>query len=169
MTVAVGADIESGCGKCGDVWHVVVAMVEAEIAKVQCKECNATHKYKPVGEAKAKAAKAKAKPKKKTTTRKRTTKKTAEPELPEAPRVEANDKPSQKYSIKGQYELGDRIDHPTFGQGVVDGLPAPGKVDVYFDDGRKTLAAAKPPSQLEAGGRARPLSGNDSGSGSSVM
>ena len=30
----VGQDIESICGKCGDVWHVVVAMNGTAIAKV---------------------------------------------------------------------------------------------------------------------------------------
>ena len=37
MTPAVGADIESLCSKCGDVWHVVVAKVGEEIVRVICK------------------------------------------------------------------------------------------------------------------------------------
>ena len=168
---AVGEDIESVCGKCGDVWHVVVAMVETDIAKVECKECKATHKYKPTGEAKKKADEEKKAAKKKTTKKKTTRKprKSAEPALPEGPRAEANDKPPQKYSIKGSFEIGDRVEHPSFGEGVVDGLPAPGKIEVYFTDGRKTLAAAKPESKLEAGGRAAPIIGDGSNTGSSVM
>ena len=34
MTARVGADIEALCSKCGDVWHVVVAMVGPEIVRV---------------------------------------------------------------------------------------------------------------------------------------
>src|SRR5262249_56275409 len=49
MTAPVGADIESICSKCGDVWHVVVAKVGEKIAKVQCKQCNGLHRYKPPG------------------------------------------------------------------------------------------------------------------------
>jgi hypothetical protein len=49
MTVGVGADIEALCAKCGDVWHVVVAKDnKGRIAKVQCKQCQGYHRYKPV-------------------------------------------------------------------------------------------------------------------------
>ena len=61
MTAAVGADIESICSKCGDVWHVVVAKVGEKIAKVQCKECHSFHRYKaPGGRAAVRAAPAEA-------------------------------------------------------------------------------------------------------------
>ena len=46
MTPAVGADIESLCSKCGDVWHVVVAKVGEEIVRVICKECGGQHRYR---------------------------------------------------------------------------------------------------------------------------
>ena len=42
VSLPVGKDIESICGKCGDVWHVVVAKMGEQIAKVQCKQCGAT-------------------------------------------------------------------------------------------------------------------------------
>ena len=35
MSYPVGADIEALCGKCGDTWHVVVALVNGKIAKVE--------------------------------------------------------------------------------------------------------------------------------------
>ena len=46
MSAAVGADVEALCSKCGDVWHVVVAKVGAQIVKVQCKQCGGYHRYK---------------------------------------------------------------------------------------------------------------------------
>jgi hypothetical protein len=48
MSAAVGADIESLCSKCGDVWHVVVAKDGEKIVKVLCKQCGGYHRYKPV-------------------------------------------------------------------------------------------------------------------------
>ncbi len=35
----VGSDIEAVCKKCGDVWHVVIALADRVIAKVECREC----------------------------------------------------------------------------------------------------------------------------------
>ena len=46
MTPAVGADIESLCSKCGDVWHVIEAKVGDDIVRVLCKECGKQHRYK---------------------------------------------------------------------------------------------------------------------------
>jgi hypothetical protein len=147
MSAEVGADVESICSKCGDVWHVVVAKVEDRIAKVQCKECGATHRHRP-------PAGAAAAPKKKRTTRKAA--KAAEPVSVE-PTVEPDlSKPVQPYRIDGSYEPGDRIEHSTFGTGVVESASTPGKIGVFFPDGRKILAAAKPAPRLEPGGRAGP-------------
>jgi len=131
----VGADIESVCSKCGDVWHVVVAKVEDKIVKVQCKECKAEHRYKAPKDSKA------AKKTKKTTKR---TKKKTEPE-PTEPTVEADmSKPTRKYSTRENYEVAERIDHPKFGTGVVEVSAEPGKITVFFPDGvRRVLAQAK--------------------------
>jgi len=46
--VRVGSDIEAICKKCGDVWHVVIALAARRIAKVECKECGARHGYRGV-------------------------------------------------------------------------------------------------------------------------
>jgi len=149
MAPEVGADVESVCKKCGDVWHVIVAKVEDKIAKVQCKECNATHRYKPKTAAK----------KKKPAAKRKTAKKTEPPA--EVPLVEPDpSRPVKSYLASGTYERADQVNHPTFGVGVVEEV-LHGKVQVWFPDGRKVLASAKPESLLPAGGRARPLS-NDS-------
>src|SRR5665647_995831 len=46
MSAGVGADVESLCSKCGDVWHVVVAKDGDKIVKVQCKQCSGYHRYR---------------------------------------------------------------------------------------------------------------------------
>src|SRR3954453_7493779 len=45
-TPGVGQDIEALCGKCGQVWHVVMAKMGDRIAKVVCKRCGGHHRYR---------------------------------------------------------------------------------------------------------------------------
>src|SRR5947208_1168879 len=45
-TPAVGEDIEALCGRCGQVWHVVMAKMGDRIAKVVCKRCGGHHGYR---------------------------------------------------------------------------------------------------------------------------
>ena len=150
MKVAVGSDVESICRKCGDVWHVVVAMVEDTIVKVQCKECGGLHKYKSSDDAAAAAA---PKPKKKRTTKAKSadekpkTKATVEPNL---------SKPTRPYKFKDSYEVADRIDHPKFGVGVVETILDGAKIEVFFPEGRKVLAIAKDAQTLTPLSESRP-------------
>jgi len=135
MTASVGEDFESLCRKCGDVWHVVVAMDGSKVIKVQCKQCNGVHRPKALSSA-AKAPKtAKAAPVTRgsasaqaSNASARKTRVSSKPELiPSNP-----DKAIQDYSPKLAFELGDTVRHKSFGNGVVQGLPSPGKMDVYF-------------------------------------
>lgn len=158
MTPAVGADIESICRKCGDVWHVVVAKDGDKIAKVQCKQCNGYHRYKPPGGTKKKS---KSTSKRTTTKKKKTT--TVSVRFDE-PQVAANvSKPMAPYKFSEIYEPGDRIEHPKFGHGVVEITTEPGKMQVFFPEGRRWLAVAKPkssslqrPRPFQHGGRKEP-------------
>jgi hypothetical protein len=145
MTATVGADIESICRKCGDVWHVIVAMVGDDIAKVQCKQCNGLHKYKDPNEATA-AAKKPAKKRAPTVAEK----KAAAAAKPKGrATVEADlSKPTRPYKFSESYEPGERIDHVKFGVGVVEDVLDGSKIEVYFADGRRVLAVAKRESGL---------------------
>jgi hypothetical protein len=49
-------------------------------------------------------------------------------------------RPIRLYKMTEAYEPGDRVEHPKFGQGVVELLSGPGKMTVFFEDGRRTLA-----------------------------
>ena len=56
------------------------------------------------------------------------------------------------------FQIGERIQHPTFGEGVVEARPDPGKMTVFFKSGRKVLVQAKeppPPPVVKARGRRR--------------
>lgn len=144
MSAAVGADIASLCSKCGDVWHVVVAKVGEEIVKVQCKECGAYHRYRNPSGAKAKkpgAPRAAREPR-------------AIVERHEAPAVAADlSKPPRPYRVSERFEVGERVEHPSFGQGTVEIVDGQ-KITVFFAVGRKVLVHAKG----DAGGGDRGLS-----------
>ncbi len=144
-TPAVGEDIEALCGRCGTVWHVVMAKVGQKIAKVVCKRCNGLHLYRteqPVGEGAAdgqSSARAAAP--------RRARAKTGPQPVP-VPAFDPS-KPPRPYAPTQVFAAGERVTHPTFGGGVVTGSPGPGKVEVAFPIGRRVLASAKAASTLE--------------------
>lgn len=149
MELVVGKDIGAICSKCGDVWHVIVALRGDAIAKVQCKQCGGYHRYKPspddvVVKPKAKkvsvrATTTKAPAARKTTARKSATRVSSASNA--GPLIDPDlDLPVRAYAIAGIYQAGERIEHPKFGQGVVESFPAPDKMNVFFEDGRRTLA-----------------------------
>ena len=143
-TPPTGEDIEDQCSKCGDVWHVVMAKVGERIARVVCKRCGSQHAYRSgtaVVNTSSDVKKAPAKAKKKT----------AAPPPIVAPNFDPN-KPPRAYSMRDTYLVAERLAHPTFGTGVVATAPAPGKVEVVFPDGVRTLACSKTESTL-----ARPI------------
>lgn len=145
MELAVGKDIASVCGKCGDVWHVIVAVEGGKVTKVQCKMCSGYHRYKrSPGDTTAEPARKKVEAKaggKAKAGAKKTTRST--PRV-DSPQIEPNlDLPVRDYSIRETYQSGERIEHPKFGQGVVESFPAPDKMNVFFEDGRRTLAQGR--------------------------
>src|SRR5215471_4119784 len=142
-TPAVGQDIEALCGRCGQVWHVVMAKMGDRIAKVVCKRCGGHHRYRteaddsvgeaPSGDRRAPVARRTVRP-------------------PPAPPIAIPpfdpDKPPRPYAARDSYGPGDRVNHPSFGTGVVTGSPGPGKVEIAFPAGIRVLACAKAASTL---------------------
>jgi hypothetical protein len=147
MSAGVGADVEALCSKCGDVWHVVVAKVGQKIVKVQCKQCSGYHRYKsphmapaeqklPAAIRPAREAKEPARDPSRGAGR-------GPVERFEKPAVSADlSKPTRPYRASELYETGERIDHPSFGQGVVE-IAELGKITVFFASGRRVLAQAR--------------------------
>jgi hypothetical protein len=137
-TAAVGADVESICTKCGDVWHVVVAKVGDKIARVHCKECHREHRYKPPGGVSVAPAKAAG------VVRRAPSAAAAKKAKVDEPSVKADlSKPERPYKPTEAFAPGERIAHATFGSGVVESSPGPGKIQVFFPAGRKILAVKK--------------------------
>ena len=148
-TPGVGQDIEALCGKCGQVWHVVMAKMGDKIAKVVCKRCNGQHRYRNENDEIAEAGRPAG------AARASTASKSARARKPSPmPAIPAFDpaKPARPYAGSASYAAGERIAHPSFGIGVVAGSPGAGKVEVIFPSGVRVLAAAKAVSSL-----ARPI------------
>lgn len=143
---AVAKDIEAVCSKCGESWHVIVAVADGKIAQVQCKSCGAYHKYRPIATDRMslkKNTKSAIAASTKSGSPLPKAKAAAEPKVLQ-PQVEANNRPVKPYSMKSvDYRLGDKIEHVKFGIGVVDGFPAPGKMNVTFEHERVLLIYGK--------------------------
>lgn len=123
----VGSDIGGICGRCGDVWHVVVAVVDGRIAKVECKQCGARHRHRPADDEPRRGAA-------------RQASRTRKPGRASKPVVDADpSRPRRPFRATDTYAVGDRIVHPSFGEGVVQALRGPTKVEVLFEAGPKVL------------------------------
>jgi hypothetical protein len=125
----VGSDIEAVCKKCGDVWHVVIALADRRIAKVECRDCGAQHRYRSiqgeVGAGRSAPAARSGSPRARSKDKKQI--------------VEADmSRPCRDFSMRKTYAVGDRVVHTSFGEGVVQ-ESAPAKIVVLFGAGSKTL------------------------------
>ena len=146
-TPGVGQDIEALCGRCGQVWHVVMAKMGDKIAKVVCKRCGGHHRYRDENAAPVDRAETR-QPRRQTFGSARRSSSSRGDAAPAVPAFDP-DKPPRKYAPRDSYAAGERVSHPTFGVGVVAGSPGAGKVDVVFGSGARVLACAKVMSTLE--------------------
>src|SRR6478672_6215654 len=142
MSAAVGADVEALCSKCGDVWHVVVAKNGEQIVKVQCKQCGGYHRYKsPHGAPIERRQPSPFAPKAPRSSSPSSSK--APVERFEKAAVAADlTKPVRTYRASEKFEVGERVEHPSFGQGVVE-VAEPGKITCFFASGRRVLVQSK--------------------------
>lgn len=125
------------CTSCKiDLAHLIVSMKGDKIAKVECKTCKKTHGYKaPKGVTEVA-------PKKKRASKK------SEDGSPSASTIEAEweklmashrEAPFKGYTPKTKFLLGDKIKHPSFGEGIVGKLIYPNKLEVIFRTDIKVL------------------------------
>jgi transposase-like protein len=119
----LGGDIEAYCGKCKDTREHVIAALNADgyVERVQCRTCQSNHLFRQ------KAAKTAST---KTSSAKSSRKETAlDPD---------GNGPLRTYSMHDKFSIGDRIDHPKFGVGVVVDVRF-GKIDVKFGREQRVL------------------------------
>ncbi len=69
---------------------------------------------------------------------------------PSVAMVEADlSRPVRAYAAAERFEIADRVEHPSFGEGVVE-LSEPGKVTVFFPTGRRMLGQSRDGALTEA-------------------
>jgi hypothetical protein len=155
----VGGEIVSYCTKCKlDLNHVIHAMVGEIPARVECFTCHSTHKYHEPKEAKsaAKAAKALGSKSNGALTVVKASSSNSETSFDAPPKTRTKAPPidpaetwaallkgktvtAKSYTIASSFSVGDVIEHPSFGMGVVEKRLEPQKISVVFRDGAKNL------------------------------
>jgi len=134
MVNKVAKDVVAYCVSCKmDLAHTVVAMDGEIVKKVLCNTCNKEHVYRaPKGE--------KAPTNKKKPVRKTRGKKIVAPDVLWEKALEpAQNLISKLYTIDGSFESGEKIDHKTFGLGLITKLIQPNKMEVIFKEGTKIM------------------------------
>jgi hypothetical protein len=142
-TLTAGKEIVCYCTSCKmDLNHVIVAMKGDLIARVQCHTCKKEHAYKSAKGVKEPSKTAKAKATKAGKGGEESSKSTPiEVEWRQLMNTH-RDRPAKPYSARSAFTTGDRIQHPTFGDGVVGKLIFPNKVEVVFQHDMKVLIHA---------------------------
>lgn len=136
---SAGDIIDARCSKCKAVTnHTLIALVGATPVKVQCNTCGGQHNYRaPVIPKTARVASAATKARK--------------PRSPKKdPQAEARLEWEQKasgfdpgkavpYAMDSRFKVGQQVNHPTFGPGLVKNLSGSRKVEILFKEGVKVL------------------------------
>ena len=129
----VGQEISAFCGKCKDERsHTVTAMDGETVKKVTCSMCGSLHNYKQTPAAGTERA---TKSRATTSTRSSGTKRSREV----AAFTIDPKRPVKSYNMDSSFSTGDVISHPKFGLGSVESSPAPNKIEVRFQEGKKML------------------------------
>ena len=136
-----GNEINSHCLKCKDITnHTIIALVDGEVAKVECNVCKGRHKYRP--EKPVKAAAAKKKPTARATAA--ATAKLAKLDAHFDELVAGRDEAvALAYSMTDTFKKNDLITHPMFGLGVITEIVMPNKIEVLFGQETKLMLCGR--------------------------
>jgi len=132
---SVGDPIEARCTKCRkNSDHFIVSISEEGPDKVQCKTCEHQHKYKPPVILKTPAEKIAIAAKEAKCRQTAAERKEWDVLRPRMDSVKA-----QAYSMTAAYKVNALIKHPVFGLGQVQRVLGPRKVEILFEDGKRTM------------------------------
>ncbi len=110
--------------------HVIVSMLDSKPSKVQCKTCRGTHKYKTAASL-TRVTK---------TRSPRATKTVIKvSEIWEQKLAKKSKEDVAPYKANAKFIMGDVLQHPTFGVGIVEEVRGTTKVLVLFREGEKLL------------------------------
>lgn len=126
-TLSVGGPIEARCTKCRSITnHIIVALDKDVPVKVECNTCRRQHKYRsPV--------------KPKVSLRRTADPKSAERKEWEELSASMDPTKATDYSMNATFKVGSLVRHPVFGVGLVQRQGGAHKIEVLFEDGKKTM------------------------------
>ncbi len=125
----VGGEVDAFCTRCQLLLaHTVIAMVGAVPVKVECNTCRAVHRYRGASST----------PRRVASRESRASQTVSFDEL-----LASQSGAPRRYAPTLLLATGDVLDHPTFGRGFVSGVKDPGKAEVTFRTGVKTLVHGK--------------------------
>jgi hypothetical protein len=110
-----------------------VAIEDEKVVKVLCQTCKKEHSYRAPREEKPLK-------KKRVTKQRASSKKIVSPiEEWEKAMEQIKDLSAKPYTLAGRFETGEKLDHSTFGLGLVKNVIATNKMEVVFKEGTKLL------------------------------
>lgn len=127
-TLSKGDPIEARCTKCRkNTSHTILTMAPEQPASVQCGTCNRQHAYRPP-----------------TAARPPGTRRAVDPIIADGKEWEKlrsgmNSAQATHYSMTTAFKVKSLMNHPVFGLGIVQRSVGPRKIEVLFEDGRKTM------------------------------
>lgn len=160
--LTAGGRIETTCSRCNDITgHVIVAMVDGVIIKVECQACGSVHKYREVRKPKLKSETSGVRRVRSGESREAAVSLARSEAAKKAAQTRANQRAQQEaeavmvawksvivskgtrdarpYNMTEGYAVGDIVDHPVFGMGEVQSATRPDKMEVLFKEGVKVL------------------------------
>jgi hypothetical protein len=136
-TPKVGGDTLSYCTRCKmELAHVIVAMIDTKPAKVLCKTCRTQHNYRRTSESTGRTSASARSPR---PTAKKSTSVIRVAELWEKRLSQKQEGEAKPYTVQKIFVLGDLLQHPKFGMGIVEEVKMNGKITVLFRDGERIL------------------------------
>jgi hypothetical protein len=136
-----GSEVDSYCTKCKlDLNHRIISMDGDKVFKVECLTCRGHHRYRRPKSAEPVA---------------RTVKRAVSERVPKPKAADQLRKVWQDaimgrtagdfvaYRIDQEFSAGQLVRHKKFGDGVVNEVVDPGKVEVLFEDGPRMLAQGR--------------------------
>lgn len=129
-----GGEVDAVCTRCRMVLaHTILAVMGGRPARVQCNTCGGQHNFRS-------AADSEPAPRRTERAAPRAAPATRTPSFDEA--IAAHPGEARPYAPGQAYALDEIVAHPVFGRGWVSAV-RPGKVDVTFRGGVRTLVAGR--------------------------
>lgn len=133
---AAGQDVDTYCTKCKmELAHVIIAVANGRIARVQCKTCGSQHAHRDKRRSERKRSQG-------STTRVRGAKShsASGADVYETTMAGRDISRAKPYRATEVFTSDEVLNHKKFGIGLVTRVLDDGKIEVLFEDGKKTLA-----------------------------